>query len=126
MSAMRIAPRVCAGDVRRALDEVRDPCSVAAGEPLGLDEMGLVESVEIEGECVRVALRLTSPSCLMHGVFLDEIERKVGVLAGVGAVETSFDAGLDWDPTMIREDIRQARLRRLRERLAQARQPTPR
>jgi metal-sulfur cluster biosynthetic enzyme len=118
MSRTAAFAEVSVEDVRRALDEVRDPCSVATGEPLGLGEMGLVESLEIEGGEVTVAVRLTSPSCLMHGVFLDGIEAKVGALPGVRSVRTSFDAGLAWEPTMIRADVRRARAERLRRRMA--------
>jgi hypothetical protein len=33
----------------------------------------------------------------------------------------TFDAGLEWDPDMIRDDIRLARQRRLRERVVAGR-----
>jgi hypothetical protein len=38
-------PRVVA-EIRRVLDGIGDPCSVGNGIPMGIEEMGLVESVE--------------------------------------------------------------------------------
>ena len=58
--------------IRAALDDVRDPCSVVAGVPAGLAEMGLVRSLEVrdtpDGAVVRVAIGVTEPTCLMGPV----------------------------------------------------------
>jgi metal-sulfur cluster biosynthetic enzyme len=85
-----------------ALDEIKDPCSLAAGTPLGLAEMGLVRDVTIgaDGD-VAVDLRLTSPFCHMIGFFKQEAIARVGALPGVGAVTLNADNGLDWSPTDI-------------------------
>jgi metal-sulfur cluster biosynthetic enzyme len=105
-------------EIRRRLDEVRDPCSVGAGSPMGLDEMGLVKGIAVDAGRVTVSIRLTSPSCLMHGYFIDGIKEHVRAVNGVESVEVRFDAGMEWEPGMIREDIRRARERRFRERVA--------
>lgn len=83
-----------------ALDEIKDPCSLAAGTPLGLAEMGLVKDVAIgpDGE-VAIHLRLTSPFCHMIGFFKVEAIRLVGALPGVSSVELRADNGLDWSPS---------------------------
>jgi metal-sulfur cluster biosynthetic enzyme len=104
--------------IRSELDEVHDPCSVGAGSPLGLDAMGLVKDIRVENGRVVVDLRLTSPTCLMHGYFIDEIDARLGRIEAVEEVEVRFDTGVDWDPTMIREDIRRLREERLRQRVA--------
>jgi metal-sulfur cluster biosynthetic enzyme len=115
-SATRSAATVREGDVRRALDKVLDPCSVGAGDPMGLDAMGLVRAIAIDADGnVTVDVRLTSGSCLMHGVFIDGAEEHVGSLPGVRSVALRFDAGVEWDPDMIREDIRVARMERLKQ-----------
>lgn len=88
--------------IRAELDEIKDPCSVASGTPLGLDEMGLVDTVSIsDAGVVVLRLRLTSPFCHMIGFFKVEAQRRVGALPGVSAVELEADNGLDWSPTRI-------------------------
>lgn len=85
-----------------ALDEIKDPCSLAAGTPLGLAEMGLVRDVTIAaGGNVAVDLRLTSPFCHMIGFFKQEAIARVGAIPGVGSVTLNADNGLDWSPADI-------------------------
>ena len=82
-----------------ALDEIKDPCSLATGIPLGLAEMGLVKDVAIGPDGgVAIELRLTSPFCHMIGFFKTEAIRLVGALPGVRSVELRADNGLDWSP----------------------------
>jgi metal-sulfur cluster biosynthetic enzyme len=96
------------------LDEIKDPCSCAGGVPMGLGEMGLIDSIEISpaGE-VAIKLRLTSPFCHMIGFMKKEAIAKVGALPAVRSVSLEADNGLDWSPAMISE----AAQRRRRERL---------
>lgn len=84
------------------LDEIKDPCSLAAGTPFGLDEMGLVDEVLISDDgVVTVKLRLTSPFCHMVGFFKLEASRRIEALPGVRSVELLADQGLDWSPGRI-------------------------
>ena len=102
----------------RELDGIKDPCSVASGVPLGLDEMGLVDQVEIDaGGAVTLKLRLTSPFCHMIGFFKTEAARRVGALPGVTTVTLEADNGLDWSPSRISiagQARREAHLARMR------------
>lgn len=86
------------------LDEIKDPCSMASGVPMGLAEMGLVESIDISpaGE-VAIRLRLTSPFCHMIGFFKSEAQRRVMNLPGIASVSLCADNGLDWSPDLISE-----------------------
>lgn len=86
--------------IRTSLDEIKDPCSLAAGTPLGLDEMGLVKSVSIgpQGD-VEVALRLTSPFCHMIGFFKTEATRRIEAIGEFRSVNIRADNGLDWSPS---------------------------
>lgn len=106
---------VLSDEIHSLINEVGDPCSVAAGTPMGLADMGLVERVEVgtEGDVI-VSLRLTSPSCYQIGYFSQEIKTRVGRLEGVRNVEVRADSGLDWTPSMMSEDAK----RRRREALA--------
>lgn len=88
--------------IRSELDTIKDPCSVASGTPLGLDEMGLIDSVAITCDgAVTLRLRLTSPFCHMIGFFKVEATRLVLALPGVTAVVVEADNGLDWSPARI-------------------------
>ncbi|MBS1675896.1 MAG: DUF59 domain-containing protein [Actinobacteria bacterium] len=108
-SAERLRARI-----RARIDEIGDPCSVATGTPMGLDEMGLIKAMEIspDGD-VRVDMRLTSPSCYQLGYFGTEIERRVGSLTGVRSVTVTYDRGLDWTPSMMSAEAKERRRRSL-------------
>jgi metal-sulfur cluster biosynthetic enzyme len=97
-------------EVRRRLDTIGDPCSVAQGVPMGIGEMGLIERVDLgpDGE-VEIGLRLTSPACMMVGYFRVEAERLVSEMPGVKSVAVSADTGLDWLPEMMSTDGRRRR-----------------
>lgn len=105
-------------DIRARLDEVKDPCSVTAGNPMGLAEMGLIKSTEVSDDGdVSLVLRLTSPFCEMIGFLKSQAEEKVGALPGVRSVTVTTDSGFDWSP----EDMSAEQQRRRRERLAAVR-----
>lgn len=101
-------------DIRRVLDEIKDPCSVAASVPMGLDEMGIVKAVHISsGGHVEVELRLTSPFCEMIAYLTNETLAKVGKMPGVTGVSVRHDSGLDWDHDMIAPQAQARRQQRL-------------
>lgn len=104
--------------IRVELDTIKDPCSVASGIPLGLNEMGLIDSITITGAgAVTLRLRLTSPFCHMIGFFKVEATRLIAALPGVTAVTLEADNGLDWSPGRIspvgqaRREVHLARIR---------------
>jgi metal-sulfur cluster biosynthetic enzyme len=92
----------CRAAILAELDEIKDPCSMASGVPMGLAEMGLIDTLEISpgGEVV-IRLRLTSPFCHMIGFFKTEAQRRVMTLPGITGVSLSADNGLDWSPDRI-------------------------
>ena len=84
------------------LDEIKDPCSMASGVPMGLAELGLIGTIDISpGGDVAIRLRLTSPFCHMIGFFKTEVQRRVMALPGIASVSLSADNGLDWSPDRI-------------------------
>jgi Predicted metal-sulfur cluster biosynthetic enzyme len=87
-------------DVAERLNAVLDPCSVAAGRPMGLVDMGLVERVEVRDDAVEVYLRLTSPACYLVPHLRDRIESELADLAARSVV-VHVDEGLDWSPRLI-------------------------
>lgn len=94
-----------------ALDEIKDPCSVANGTPMGLAEMGLIGTLDVSdtGE-VAIEMRLTSPFCHMIGYFKVEAQERLMKLPGVTSVAFSADQGLDWSPAMMSATARERRL----------------
>lgn len=95
--------------VHERLDRIVDPCSAANGSDLSIVEMGLLDAITIDGGHVTVDLRVTSPHCMMLGVFIDSVDREVGSLAGVEHVDVNFDAGMEWSADMITEEGRRKR-----------------
>jgi metal-sulfur cluster biosynthetic enzyme len=89
-------------EIRRIVNGIGDPCSVASGTPMGLDEMGIVKSVEVTPDgVITVWLRITSPSCYQLGYFSTSIQDRLGNLPGVTKVVVHSDKGLEWLPSMI-------------------------
>lgn len=95
--------------VRERLDEIVDPCSEARGTDISIVEMGLLKRIEIEEGAVHVELRITSPSCMMVGYFVEQAQDRVGALDGVEEVTLSTDAGLSWDEEMMSESAAERR-----------------
>lgn len=98
-----------AAEVMHRLNDVIDPCSVAAGMPLGLPEMGLVKSVDIAEGHVRVRVRLSSPGCYMLGYFTDEIRQRLSPLDGIESVDVEFDEGFEWDASLMSDEVKERR-----------------
>jgi metal-sulfur cluster biosynthetic enzyme len=115
-----IAPAATEAAVRRALDRVVDPCSIATGVPITLAEMGLIAGVEISGPVATVQLRVTSPFCMHIGNMQERIAAVVGDVDGIDEVRIDIDDGMEWLPTMMAPEA-SARLRRVRPLDRQAR-----
>lgn len=95
-------------EIRQRLNAVLDPCSVAAGRPMGLADMGLVERIElVDGDAggVEVFLRLTSPACYLMTHLRDWIMAELDGTAD-GPVTVHVDEGLDWSPRLIAPHLR--------------------
>lgn len=97
--------------IRERLDGIVDPCSEARGTDISIVEMGLLKSIEVDDGTVRVELRITSPSCMMVGYFIEQAEKRVGDLPGVEQVTLETDAGLSWREDMMSEEAKERRRR---------------
>ena len=95
--------------VREQLDDIVDPCSEARGTDISIVEMGLLKSIEVRDGEVHIDLRITSPSCMMVGYFIEQAQERVGSLEGVEEVTLSTDAGMDWREEMMSEDALERR-----------------
>ena len=83
-------------DVRQRLDTILDPCSVRMGHPRGLVGMGLVESVVIDDEAIRIRLVLTGPGCFFYFQFADAITGVLAPIAGGRQVDVAIDDTVLW------------------------------
>ena len=102
-------------EVKEILNSIVDPCSAGAATPIGLVDMGIVESVEVEGGVVRIALLPTFAGCLYVGIFKAEIERRMQGIAWCSSLSMQVvDASVLWDESRISDAAR----RRLEERRA--------
>lgn len=95
--------------IRELLNGIVDPCSVSHGVPMGIEEMGLIEKVDIEDGAVTVHMRLTSPCCLMVGYFATEAKSRIAALPGVRSADLKHDTGFEWRPEMIHPEAERRR-----------------
>jgi metal-sulfur cluster biosynthetic enzyme len=79
--------------VIRALDECYDPC--CRERKISVVDMGLIESIEIQGGNVSIEMVLTSGWCPFAVRLLEMIKGEVGKLPEVDAVNVD----VVWDPT---------------------------
>ncbi len=78
--------------VIRALDNCYDPC--CQERKISVVDMGLIESIDIQGRSVRIEMVLTSGWCPFASRLLEMIQEEVGGLPGVDGVEVE----VVWDP----------------------------
>jgi metal-sulfur cluster biosynthetic enzyme len=109
--------------VRAALEQVVDPCSIATGVPVTLEDMGLLQDIESTQGHVRVVLRVTSPFCWQQANIREAVERAALSVENVVSATCEVDAAAVWMPDMMAPRAR-ARLRRARP-LTAVRGPEP-
>lgn len=95
--------------VREQIDEIIDPCSEARGTDISIVEMGLLKKIEVDDGTVHIELRITSPSCMMVGYFIEQANERVGRLPGVETVTLETDAGFSWRDEMMADDAMERR-----------------
>lgn len=84
--------------VRAALNAVYDPCSVAAGRPLGLVDMGLALGWTLDAGTLRLTFCTTSGECMIAPHFIEAARDRLCGLAGVARVEIDIDHAFIWTP----------------------------
>jgi metal-sulfur cluster biosynthetic enzyme len=99
--------------VRDRLADVVDPCSVGAGNPMNVVEMGLVDDVRLDDGELTIRMCLTSPQCLMLEHFAVEARRVTSDLPGVRTVTVRGDNGMEWTPDRMSTAARDRRRRHL-------------
>jgi metal-sulfur cluster biosynthetic enzyme len=69
-------------EVLAALAEVQDP-----ELPVGIVDLGLVRSVAVDGDAVRVGITFTSIACPCTDVLREDVEARLRRLDGVASVQ---------------------------------------
>ena len=88
-------------EVVEALHQVEDP-------ELGMDivDLGLLYDVDVEGSTVKVSYTLTSMGCPAGAMIQEDIDRVVGELPGVDAVQAELTFEPPWSPDLMSEDAK--------------------
>jgi metal-sulfur cluster biosynthetic enzyme len=101
-----------------ALAGVVDPCSVTAGAPLSVIDMGMVTRLTVDAAgAVNISMRPTSAMCTMIAGIMKGVEDKVGSVDGVTSVRVELNADTIWTEADLSEKGRrdlQARRERSR------------
>jgi metal-sulfur cluster biosynthetic enzyme len=106
-----VADQDLADRIGDCLNAIVDPCSITAGAPAGLVDMGLVMKSEIEprdegGLRAVIAIGITHPFCMMAGVFLNEVRQRVGAIEGIEEVAVTLDSDTVWTPALMSDAYR--------------------
>lgn len=85
--------------VRHALEQVCDPCSIAANAPLSIIDMGLVRDWSVDDEAnLVVRMCVTSPSCTMGPNMVRAAEALLSSIPGLKSARVEIDPGVFWSP----------------------------
>jgi len=82
--------------VNAALSTVYDPCSIAAGRPTSLVDMGLVTATRMEGTTLHITFCVTFAGCTMAPHFVEAARAELLKIEGVEQVETFVDTAHVW------------------------------
>lgn len=116
VSAGGEAAAVRRAEVEHLVNDIVDPCSGAAGVPIGLVDMGIVQSIAVRGDEVSMSLLPTFGGCLYVGLFEEEIRRRLKGLEWCRSVQLVSLSGREiWTEDLMRAGAR-ARLARSRRR----------
>ena len=91
-----------------ALDNCYDPC--CRDRKISVVDMGLIESIAIEGRRVRIEMVLTTGWCPFASRLLEMVNQEVGALPTV----TDVDVDVVWDPTWTPERMSESAREKLR------------
>lgn len=105
--------------VMEGLEDVIDPCSVTAGAPLSVVDMGLINDLVVgEDGVVRVSMRATSAMCTMIAGIMKVAEERLALVEGVARVEIKLCSGAIWtEADMTERGRRTLQARRERSRV---------
>lgn len=86
------------GDIRAALAGIHDPCSIAAGRPTDLFDMGLVLGWRQDGRTLHLRLAVTFAGCTMAPHFVEPARAALLALPGISEAVVTVDTNFAWTP----------------------------
>jgi metal-sulfur cluster biosynthetic enzyme len=89
--------------VLSAAHHVVDPCSAAMGHPISIVDLGLVQRVDVTGDCVTVTVGFTSPCCEHGQRIADATAQQVRRKLTNFAVRVEIDHSLVWSERLASE-----------------------
>lgn len=103
MNAAALADPGLTARVWDLLDTVVDPCHVLSGHDISILDLGLVNSVELQGDEVQVSITLTEVSCTLGWRIIEQIESIADDLQDITAVRVRIDPFPVWTPDRMSE-----------------------
>jgi metal-sulfur cluster biosynthetic enzyme len=93
--------------IEERLSRVHDPCSVAAGRPTSLIDMGMVLGWALRADGVLdLRLCVTFAGCTMAPHFVQAAIEQLATLPGVKRVDVRVDTDFEWTPERMRSPSR--------------------
>jgi metal-sulfur cluster biosynthetic enzyme len=85
--------------IKAALQQVCDPCSIAANAPISILDMGLVKGWSVDAQAnLAVRMCVTSASCTMGPHMVRAAEELLSRIPGLKSVKVEVDASVFWTP----------------------------
>ncbi|WP_135612302.1 metal-sulfur cluster assembly factor [Methanococcoides sp. AM1] len=88
-------------DVMKVLKKCYDP-----EIPINIVDLGLVYNVDVEGDQANIKMTLTTPSCPMYAVILDNVKQKVESIDGIKKAEIELVWDPPWTPDRISKEVK--------------------
>jgi metal-sulfur cluster biosynthetic enzyme len=83
--------------VQAALEDVIDPCSITAGSPLSVVDMGMITGLTADDKGrVSIGMRATSAMCTMIAGIMKVAEDRISQVEGVTSVDVTLQSGPMW------------------------------
>lgn len=88
--------------IKSALEQVCDPCSIAANAPVSIFDMGLVKGWSVDDHAnLAVRMCVTSASCTMGPHMVRAAEELLSRIPGLNSVRVEVDPTVFWTPEHI-------------------------
>lgn len=73
--------------VWEALNNIKDPCHVLMGHDLSIVDLGIINRVDLVGDCLEIGVTFTDNSCTFAYRIINALEDLAATLPGVSSVK---------------------------------------
>ena len=88
--------------IREVLSQIHDPCSIAAGRPISVLDMGLVRDWKFDRGVLNITFCVTFAGCTMAPHFTQAAAKKLTEIDDIELVITHVDTEFVWTPDLIK------------------------